>query len=215
MIIQRFINSPVPSNTYVIVDETSKECVLVDPGTNGSEEVIEYIKDRHCNPKYILLTHGDFDHIWGVNSLKVEFPAIQIVASKETARFTAIPQSYFSALYLGKSEPYSIEKVDCIIDENGNQLVWRDNNIRFIQTPGHTLCSNLILFNDKMFSGDTILKGANPVILKRRGGDKETFKRSVGWILEKFYDATEVFPGHGEKFLLGEVREYYEKYINQ
>lgn len=214
MKIERFINSPVPSNTYILVDEPSKECVIVDPGTKGSQEVIKYISDKYFNPKYILLTHGDFDHVWGVNSLKEIFPAIQIVASKEAARLMAIPQSYFSALYFGKPESYSVEKVDCIIEENGNQLIWRDNNIRFIQTPGHTTCSNIILFNDLMFSGDTILKGTKPFIQKRHGGDKEVFKKNVRWILDTFNDSIEVYPGHGEVFRFGEVREYYSNYIS-
>lgn len=213
MQIERFINNPVPSNTYIIEDEISMECVIVDPGTNGSEEIITYIRGNNLVPIYILLTHGDFDHVWGVNSLKEAFPAIQIMASKEAARLMAIPQSYFSALYFGKPEPYSIEKVDCIIDECGNQLVWQNNNIRFIQTPGHTTCSNLILFNDLMFSGDTILKDTKPFIQKRHGGDKETFKKSVRWILDTFQDDTVIYPGHGEVFCLEEVRAYYEKYI--
>lgn len=213
MRIQHFINSPVPSNTYIIEDESSRECVVVDPGTNGSAEISGYIKDSGLVPKYILLTHGDFDHVWGVNALKVAFPDIQIVASKETARLTSIPQSYFSALYFGKPEPYSIEKIDFIIDEHDNQLVWQKNKIRFIQVPGHTSCSNIILFNDIMFSGDTILKDTKPFIQKRHGGDKDDFKQSVRMILDFFSDATEIFPGHGDVFFLGEVRAFYENYI--
>ena len=213
MKIHRFINSPVPSNTYIIEDKSSKECVVIDPGTNGSEEIINFISNGQFIPIYILLTHGDFDHVWGVNALKATFPELQIVASKKTARLISIPQSYFSALYFGKPEPYSIDKVDCIIDENGNQLVWQNNIIRFVQTPGHTTCSNLILFNDLMFSGDTILKDTKPFIQKRHGGDKDTFKKSVRKILDRFQDDTEVYPGHGEVFRFGEVREYYEQYI--
>lgn len=213
MNIERFINSPVPSNTYILIDEPSKECVIVDPGTNGSQEIINYIGDNHLEPKFILLTHGDFDHVWGVNSLKDTFPNIQLVASKEAARLMAIPQSYFSALYFGKPEPYSVDKVDVIIDETGNHLSWQNNSIRFIQTPGHTTCSNLILFNDLLFSGDTILKDTKPFIQKRHGGNKEVFKKSVRWILDTFNDNTNVYPGHGERFLFGEVRDYYENYI--
>lgn len=215
MRIHRFINVPVPSNTYIIEDENSKECVVVDPGTNGSEDIINFISNNHLIPVYILLTHGDFDHVWGVNALKFAFPDIQIVASKETARLTAIPQSYFSALYFGKPEPYSIEKTDLVIDEHDNQLIWRDNEIRFIQVPGHTSCSNLILFNDLMFSGDTILKDTKPFIQKRHGGDKNTFKKSVRMILDGFQDETEVYPGHGESFRFGEMRDYYEKYLEK
>lgn len=215
MRIRRFINSPVPSNTYIIEDESSMECVVVDPGTNGSAEIIGYIKGSALVPKYILLTHGDFDHVWGVNALKGAFPDIQIVASKETARLTSIPQSYFSALYFGKPEPYSIDKIDYIVEEHYNQLVWQDNEIHFIQVPGHTSCSNIILFNDMMFSGDTILKDTKPFIQKRHGGNKDSFKQSVRMILDSFGDDTRVYPGHGEVFCLGEVRKFYEEYITK
>ena len=215
MKIHRFINSPVPSNTYIIEDESSKECVVIDPGTNGSEEIISFIRNSRLLPVYILLTHGDFDHVWGVNALKVAFPEIQIVASRETARLTAIPQSYFSALYFGKPEPYSIEKIDYVIDDHDNQLIWQDNEIHFIQVPGHTSCSNIILFNDLMFSGDTIMKDTKPFIQKRHGGDKETFKKSIRWILDTFSDKIVVYPGHGEVFQFGEVREFYGKYVRQ
>ena len=213
MKIKRFINSPVPSNTYIIEDDSTKECVVVDPGTNGGAEIIGYIKDCGLTPIYILLTHGDFDHVWGVNALKAAFPDIRIVASKETARLTSIPQSYFSALYFGKPEPYSIDKIDYIIDGYDNQLVWQENKIRFIQVPGHTSCSNIILFNELMFSGDTILKDTKPYIQKRHGGDKEVFKQSVRMILDSFGDDTRVCPGHGEEFCLGEVRKFYEYYL--
>lgn len=215
MKIHRFINTPVPSNTYIIEDESCKESVVIDPGTNGSEEIINFIRSNRLKPIYILLTHGDFDHVWGVNALKAAFPELQIVASKETARLTAIPQSYFSALYFGKPEPYSIETIDYIIDKHDNQLVWQDNEIHFIQVPGHTSCSNIILFNDLMFSGDTILKDTKPFIQKRHGGNKEVFKKSVQMILDSFSDTTGIYPGHGDIFHLGEVRDYYEKYITK
>ena len=215
MNIRRFVNTPVPSNTYLLEDVPSSECVIIDPGTKGGKTIIDYIKDHHLEPKYILLTHGDFDHVWGVNGLKEAFPNIQIIASKETARLTAIPQSYFSALYFGKHETYYIPKIDVLIDENGNALKWKNNIIRFIQVPGHTSCSNVILLNEMMFSGDTILKDTKPFIQKRHGGNKETFKLSVKMILDNFQDDTMVYPGHGEVFSFGEVRKFYEEYITK
>ena len=93
--------------------------------------------------------------------------------------FDGYPASYFSALYFGKPEPYSIDMVDCIIDKCGNQFSWQNNSIKFFQTPGHTACSNIIIFNDLMFSGDTILKDTKPFIQKRHGGNKDTFKKSI------------------------------------
>lgn len=214
MVICRFINTPVPSNTFLVRDENSKECIIVDPGTKGSNDVIDYINIEGLIPKYILLTHSDFDHIWGVNALKEAFSEIRIVASKETARLTAIPQSYFSSLYFGVPEPYSIEKIDYIIDEHYNVLKWNDCTIRFIQTPGHTVCSNIILIKGVLFTGDTLLKGAKPYVKKRHGGNKEAFKSSIKMIFDTFSDNTIIYPGHGEEFYLSEVRDYYYNYFD-
>lgn len=214
MNIRRFVNTPVPSNSYLIEDESSTECLIIDPGTKGCETIINYIKDHHLEPKYILLTHGDFDHVWGVNGLKEAFPNIQIVASKETARLTAIPQNYFSALYFDKPEYYSIDQIDIIIDEIGGQIEWLGNTISFIPVPGHTSCSNVILINNLLFSGDTVLKDTKPLIRKRHGGDKDSFIKSIRMILDVFSDSTIVYPGHGDAFRLWEVRKFYEKYIN-
>lgn len=211
--IHRYINTPVPSNTYIIVDEATRECIIIDPGTKECQNVIDDIHRNGWKPQYILLTHGDFDHTWGVNTLKLELDTIRLVASKETARLIAIPQNYFSALYYNNPEYYSINKVDVFIDECGNTLDWCGNQIRFIQVPGHTSCSNIILINELMFSGDTILKDTKPFIQKKHGGNKEVFKQSVRMILDSFHDSIEIYPGHGDKFHLGEVRDYYEKYI--
>ena len=215
MVISRFINTPVPSNTFLVQDEDSKECIIVDPGTKGSVEIIDFVKCNGLIPKYILLTHGDFDHVWGVNALKETYPEIRIVASKETAKLTAIPQSYFSALYFGVPESYSLGEIDYIVDEHDNVLKWNEYIIRFIQTPGHTICSNIILLEGVVFSGDTLLKGAKPYVKKRHGGNWDSFKTSIKMIFDVFPDNTIIYPGHGEQFFLGEVRDYYYNYFNQ
>lgn len=211
--IHTFINTPVPSNTYTIVDEGTRECLIIDPGTKESNDVINFIHTNSLLPKYILLTHGDFDHTWGVNTLKQVYPDLILVASRESARLIAIPQNYFSALYFNNLEYYNIEHVDVIIDDNGNHIYWNDNEIRFVQVPGHTICSNLILLNNWMFSGDTILKGTKPYIQKKHGGNKHDFKVSVQHILDTYSNDQFIYPGHGDPFCLGEVRDFYEKYI--
>lgn len=210
-----FINNPVSSNTYIIEDIDRRECFIIDPGTKGSTEIIAFLQSNSLSPKFIMLTHGDFDHIWGVNSLREYFPDIKLIASRETARLIAIPQNYFNALYYNNLEYYSIDKIDVIIDDNDNHIFWNDYEIKFIQVPGHTICSNIILLNNWLFSGDTILKGTKPFIQKKHGGNKSDFRISIQYILDSYKENQIIYPGHGEPFILGEVIEYYRDYLNK
>jgi glyoxylase-like metal-dependent hydrolase (beta-lactamase superfamily II) len=211
--VEAWKNSPVPSNTYVIKDNQSNECIIIDPGTKDCQNLIQYLISNNLKPKYIFLTHGDFDHIWGVNTLVASFPNIQLVASQEIANTIAIPKSYFSSLYFNSPDSYSIDTVDIIVG-NEKEIKWLGNSVYFIKTPGHTPDSCIILVNNWIFSGDTILKDTKPYIKKRNGGDLIQFKRSVNMVLNRFGDDTLVYPGHGDSFNLGCVRLFYEQLFN-
>ena len=65
-------NQPIDSNCYLIYEEDCKSCIVIDPGTNGSKEVIKLIHSKKLITDFVILTHEHFDHIWGVNAL-VEF----------------------------------------------------------------------------------------------------------------------------------------------
>ena len=65
--VKRFQNAPFSENGYVAINE-SDECVIIDPG-GSYDDVLAYIKDRHCQPIAILLTHGHCDHVAGVGPL--------------------------------------------------------------------------------------------------------------------------------------------------
>ena len=68
MIIKTYPIGIYEENIYVLVDEKSKDACIVDPGGNG-DLLIKNIEELGCNIKYILLTHGHFDHVEALNEV--------------------------------------------------------------------------------------------------------------------------------------------------
>lgn len=68
------------TNVYIICDEASKECAIIDCGFSG-EEVISLIEKEKLLPKYLLLTHDHIGHAGGVFKLKEKFPSLKVRSS--------------------------------------------------------------------------------------------------------------------------------------
>ena len=82
MIIKTFIEPPIENNNYLIIDEESKEAALVDCSAYDENILIE-LKRQGAKLKYILLTHGHFDHIGGLNDLAKDVEVLMHSGDKE------------------------------------------------------------------------------------------------------------------------------------
>ena len=71
---------PVQANCYVVIDEHSGEAAVIDPG-DYTDELKSVLRDEVKNLKYILLTHGHYDHILGVAHIKDDYPDAKISLS--------------------------------------------------------------------------------------------------------------------------------------
>lgn len=211
--VQRFENTPVPSNTYLLVNEVDNNCIVIDPGTREQTEVRDFIKTHGLVLDYIILTHEHFDHCWGVNYLLEAFPA-KVVATRLCAEWVQTPMNYFNQLYYNSDEMYQIKQVDVVVEDVGWKLMWGDVPIVFISTPGHTNKGMCIEIGGCLFTGDTILYQTKPFLKKRYGASKSDLKNSIANVYQSFSGDTKVFPGHGEPFLLKETEEFYNNYFN-
>lgn len=63
--IERFINELMNSNCYVVYDDNTKRCLVIDPGSEHSLREIEFIEENELTLDYILITHEHTDHNWG------------------------------------------------------------------------------------------------------------------------------------------------------
>lgn len=86
--IKTFVNSDFGENLYVVRLRGKSECVIIDPGIAPSK-AIDYIKTLALSPEAVLITHGHYDHIGGLQRVKAEWPnAVVMVGELERSKLT-------------------------------------------------------------------------------------------------------------------------------
>lgn len=208
----RILNYPVPSNSYIVIDVKTKECIVVDPGSKSPCDIVNYLNDNHLRLRYILLTHEHFDHCWGVKQL-MDIYSAQVVATRKCAEWLKTPRNYFNKLYFNSDETYFIDKIDIIVEDNEWFLQWGIHEMHFYEANGHTDKGMCILLDNLFFTGDTILLNTKPYIKKRYGGDINDLKCTIKRLFSVIPQNILAYPGHGSPFLLSEAKEYYNNYF--
>lgn len=191
MIIKTYVAGPFDANNYLVIDKDSKEAVLIDC-SDVKQEIIDEVKNNNLNLKYILITHGHFDHVLGINGMKNALNAEVVVPSEDLILIENINEH---SRFFGQ-EVIDIPTHDKTYDE-GVELRLGKHEIEVIKTPGHTEGGVSLLIGRNLFSGDTLFKdtfGRTDLY----GGNIEKLVRSILYELFKLPDNTIVYPGHGE-----------------
>ena len=141
------------ANCYLVCDEDTKDAFLVDPGAYGIRQS-EYIKSQGVNLRYILLTHGHYDHMLGVKNFKEDFAA-KVVIHTEDAPCLSSP---IKSLAITHGFNFPKTQADIIVSE-GDKFAFADGEIEVIHTPGHTKGSVCYKLSDMLFTGDTLFRG--------------------------------------------------------
>lgn len=187
MIIKTFIEPPIDNNNYLLIDEQSNEAALVDCSA-VDDDIKKALDENGAKLKYILLTHGHFDHIAGIRP----DTNTQIVMHKDDLVILNQVNKY---LPLFGMPEMTIPNIDIFVDDN-SKLMLGDNEIKVIHTPGHTQGGVCYLIDGKLFSGDTIFResvGRTDL----EGGD---FDQIIDSITNKIFTLppeTLIYPGHG------------------
>lgn len=197
--IKRIKNYPIASNSFIVFDDISKSCLIIDPGTEDCGELIDYFDKFKLVPEWIILTHEHFDHIWGVNSLKKKF-SVELVCSRSCSEAIMNKKKNMSVFF--NQIGFEVVPADKTIEELNYNLRWNGYNIEFIETKGHTYGSICIKIENSLFTGDTLIKNLRTVT-KLPGGSTSDLKISIKLLSEKFKSKKPiVYPGHGDCFVL-------------
>jgi hydroxyacylglutathione hydrolase len=192
------------TNCYIIVDETQKKAMVIDPA-GEVPKIIEILDTLGAELVYIYLTHCHADHINGVNELKKEKGGKVLIHRKGRENLeNRVP---VLAEYIGLPPIYV--KEDSIVDDD-DILHVGDLEFRVIYTPGHT-DDGTSLYCEKeemLFSGDTLFKGAwGRVDLPT--SDFDSIMNSIIKKLLILPENTIVYPGHGKPTRIGDEKPIY------
>ena len=145
----------VGTNCYVVYNENTKECFVVDPAA-PSAPLVEFIRTEGLQLQGILLTHGHFDHIMGIDALRRKW-SVPVYASVLEQKVLTDTNVNLSAAY-GAGYVFA----DAKFLEDGASLALAGYQIRMISTPGHTAggCCYYIEEEKVLFSGDTLFAGS-------------------------------------------------------
>ena len=152
MIVKRFIaNVGFSCNLYVCKSE--KGNFIVDPGF-CDDKVLKYISSIG-GIDFILITHGHFDHLYGLNKLVKQYPNAKVYAYKDELDVIYDPKKNCSLLYDGVRL-----EIECdIFPLEEGKITIEKHNIFVLHTPGHTKGGAIYVFDDEqtVFTGDTII----------------------------------------------------------
>lgn len=193
------------TNSYLLWEEKNKETVIIDAADDGVT-ISEEIEKRGLKPKFILATHGHFDHNLGVLDLKLIYNIPYCVSKKDL--FLLKRQRETASYFLKKEiKVPNLTKIDIDLDQI-NEIKLGEKLIKIFKSPGHTPGSLAFLADNLLFSGDTIF--AHGMVGKTifEYSSADDLKRSINSILNLPKD-TVILSGHGETTTVEEALSYF------
>jgi glyoxylase-like metal-dependent hydrolase (beta-lactamase superfamily II) len=193
MLIKTLPVGMLETNCYIVTDEESNKCAIIDPGAD-SNTILDYIELNNLKPEAIFLTHGHFDHYMALEAVAESTDATIYIHEKEVNRN-------------GQEMRHKIK-------DNGKLSFFKEGDIihagnlefSILETPGHSPGSVTIKCNDALFTGDTLFCG-DCGRTDLEGGSREEILNSLRR-LAQLEGNLEVYPGHAESSTLDNERSF-------
>ena len=189
----------IETNCYIVTDEDTLECAVIDPG-DESNAILDYIEEHHLKPRYIFLTHGHYDHNMAVTAVH-----------RETGATVCMNEGDAGAII--QNAPFRFNPpADTIYYKEGDRISVGRLVFEVLETPGHTPGGVTLRCENALFTGDTLFRdscGRTDLY----GGDMNILLRSLKRLADLPGDY-EVYPGHMDSTTLDRERRfnYYVKY---
>ena len=162
MQIHHFFDSDTATFTYIVIDEETNKCAIIDSvlnydmsagktSTSSIEKIISYVQENDLEVEWILETHVHADHLTGSHFLQEQLggrigigehikDVLKLwVPIFNTFRDTSIDGLKFDHLF-----------------KDGEMFTIGSIEVRVMHTPGHTPACVSYIIEDTVFVGDTI-----------------------------------------------------------
>ncbi len=192
MLIKTIPVGQLEENCYIVTNEKTLECVVIDPG-DESNTILDYLEENSLKCRAIMITHGHFDHVGAVEAVAEETGATVYMNSRDDTGGSS-PHLRFRLPEGG----ISYDDGD-LIDEAGLRF-------EIIATPGHTPGGVTIRCENALFTGDTLFRGSCGRV-DLDGGDPMAEMLSLKRLCSLSGDF-EVYPGHMDSTTLERERMF-------
>jgi len=203
--IKSFTFNPFQENMYILINEDTKDCIIIDPGCSNTQEeqtLIDYIENNGLKPQRLINTHCHIDHVLG-NQLIADKYGLALEAHELEVAVLATCQQV-STMY---GIPYKGSPEISIFHQGGDSFTFAGHEINILFAPGHSpgsVCLYIKEQND-LIGGDVLFQGS----IGRTdlpGGDHATLIGSIMTQLMSLPDETIVYCGHGPSTTVGRER---------
>ncbi len=203
--IKSFTFNAFQENMYILIDEVSKECIIIDPGCNNTQEeneLINYIESNGLQPKRLINTHCHIDHVLG-NQLISDKYSLTLEAHELEKPVLGMCQQVGSMYGI----PYKGSPEISTFHHDGDVFSFAGIVIQILFTPGHSPGSICLYLKEQneLIGGDVLFQGS----IGRTdlpGGDHATLIGSIMTKLMPLPDETIVYSGHGPSTTIGRER---------
>ena len=199
MIVKKLEVGPIMANCYVLGCEKTKEAVVIDPG-DDSDRILMTLADKGLTVKYLVNTHGHFDHV-GANKKMKEVTGAPIMIHSEDEPM--LGQLDRAAAAFGLSAENS-PAADQLLND-GDEIIFGEITLKVIHTPGHSRGGICLYTKGYLFVGDTLFAGS----IGRTdlpGGDYNTLIANIKEKLFSLPDDTTVYTGHGPETTIAQEK---------
>jgi glyoxylase-like metal-dependent hydrolase (beta-lactamase superfamily II) len=196
--VQSITVGPFQENCYLVIDERTRRCAIVDPGSEG-ERIIGMIEAAEATPEAIWITHAHVDHVGAIASVKRRWDVPVYLHPLDARLYEAAPrQAEVYGVPFEEAPPTDREFSD------GQLLNVGESELTVMHAPGHAPGHVVIhghgiaLVGDCLFAGSigrTDLPFSNPSALAA------SLEKIAGLPPE-----TIVYPGHGMETTIGEEK---------
>lgn len=189
--IKEIVNSIFASKTYILSKLGESKAWIVDIG--DVDPVIEYLEKHQLSVVGIFITHGHFDHIYGLPVLMKQYPACKVYATEYGKESLASDKLNMSR-YHENPIIYEGENVVVVHEDDELKLFDYEPAIRFYETPGHNPGCLTMVLGDLIFTGDAYIPDVG-VNTQLPHANKEQAQHSMERIL-KMAEGKIILPGH-------------------